>query len=177
MEIEIKFLDVNPQEIEEKLQQLGAKRISDEILEEWLFKKPEWLPVRDRVRIRKGNNKTELAYKETTKKTSEGNPEIEFTINNAESAKMFLEKLSVPMVRHQQKRRIHYELDNVAIDIDFWPLIPPMIEIEEETLEDVKAVARKLQLKQELARDTNQIHQDVYGIDVNARKEMVFTKE
>ncbi|SRR5258706_9028771 len=177
MEIEIKFLDVKPQEIEEKLQQLGAKKVYDEILEEWLFKKPEWLPIGGRVRIRKGNHKIELAYKETTKKTSEGNPEIEFAIDNAESAKMFLEKLDVPMVRYQQKRRIHYKLDNVAIDIDFWPLIPPMIEIEGETLEKIKVVAAKLGLKQETAIDVLQIHQEIYGINLSKVKEMMFTKE
>lgn len=176
-EIEIKFLDINPEEIKLKLKRLNAKKVSDEILEEWIYKDPRWLPFKGRIRIRKEGSKTLLSYKETTKKTSEGNLEIEFHVDNHDAAKAFVDKLNIPLVRHQQKRRIHYELDSIAIDIDFWPLIPPMIEIEGETLEKIKAVAEKLGLKQETAVDALQIHQETYGIDLNKVKEMTFTKE
>lgn len=175
-EIEIKFLDVNPVEIEKKLQSLGAEKISDDIYEEWLFKRPEWINVRGRVRIRKAGKEVTIAYKETTKKTSEGNPEIEFIVSSLEAAHSFIEKMDIPLVRHQQKRRIHYTYNGVSVDIDFWPLIPPLIEIEGKTLLEVKRMARQLDLDEETAVDALQIHQEIYGINLSDIKEMVFTK-
>jgi adenylate cyclase class 2 len=176
-EIEIKFLDVNPDEIEKKLKHLGAEKISDIILEEWLFKKPHWAPFHGRFRIRKSNTTILLAYKETTKETSEGNLEIEFPTQSVEEGMHLMQRLEVPQVRHQQKRRIHYELDGVAIDIDFWPLIPPMIEIEGKSLKQIQTVAKKLGLQQENGLDVLQIHRENYGIDLSNVSEMLFTKE
>lgn len=176
-EIEIKFLDINPDDIEKKLKELGAKKISDEILEEWLFKKPAWTAFSGRIRIRKEGEKVHIAYKETTRKTSAGNLEIEFRVHTLTEALHFVTRLDIPQVRHQQKRRIHYELAGTSIDIDFWPLIPPMIEIEGESLKKIKDVAKKLGLEKEIATDALQIHQEVYGIDLIQVKEMVFTKK
>jgi|SRR5579885_1415772 len=176
-EIEIKFLNIHPGEIEKTLKKLGAKKIADELLEEWLFKKPQWSAFHGRFRIRRSSKQVLLAYKETTQKTSEGNLEIEFPVKNIAEAMHLMKRLEIPQVRHQQKRRIHYELDDVAIDIDFWPLIPPMIEIEGENLQKIKTVAKKLGLQQENALDALQIHQQIYGIDLAKQTEMLFTKE
>lgn len=176
-EIEIKFLNINPNEIEKKLKHLGAQKISDIILEEWIFKKTEWASFHGRFRIRKTNTHIELSYKETTKKTSEGNLEIEFPVQTIQEAFHFIKRMDVPQVRHQQKRRIHHVLDNVFIDIDIWPLIPPMIEIEGPTLKEVKLIAEKLHLPQKVALDLNQIHQKIYGIDLDNMTDMLFTKE
>lgn len=176
-EIEVKYLNINSSSIERKLREIGAKKESDEIYEEWLFKKPEWLNVKGRIRVRKAGNYNTMAYKETTKKTSEGNLEIEFAISDETAALAFLEKLQIPQVRHQQKRRIHYTLGTVSIDIDFWPLIPPLVEIEGPTLSDIHRVAKKLSLGKETAIDALQIHENIYGISLSKIKNMVFTKE
>ena len=175
-EIEIKFLAVNPSAIEAKILLLGAKKVYDHVFEEWIFKKPEWQDYRGRVRIRAEKDKITIAYKETTKKTSEGNIEIEFTVSDKEQAVAFLEKLDVPLARHQQKRRIHFLLGSVEIDIDFWPKIPPMIEIEGKRLEELENVAKQLgfAMKDMCTLDALQIIQDVYHVDLTNVKEYVF---
>ncbi len=175
-EIELKFLEVNPEEVGRKLEKLGAVKEKDEVLEEWIFMKPEWKPVLGRVRVRKSETKVELAYKETTQKTGVGNLEIEFEVSDAEAAGEFVKKMGVKLSRHQQKRRISYRLGEINIDVDFWPRIPPMVEIEGEDRRELEKLARKLgfDLGKVVELDAAQIYRQVYGIDINEIEELVF---
>ncbi|MGI8420453.1 MAG: class IV adenylate cyclase [Candidatus Levyibacteriota bacterium] len=175
-EIEIKFLNVDAAAVESKLLSLGAQKVYDHLFEEWIFQKPEGADSRGRVRVRAEKDKTTVAYKETTKKTSEGNVEIEFSVSDQEQAVQFMQKLGIPLVRHQQKRRIHFLLNNVEIDIDFWPKIPPLIEIEGKTLDELEYVAKQLgfEMKDTCTLDALQIIQDVYHVDLASVREYIF---
>jgi adenylate cyclase class 2 len=175
-EIEIKFLEVDPEDLGKKLTDLGAKKISDQMLEEWIFWREDWKAMRGRVRIRSDAGKVQLAYKETTGDASNGNLEIEFVVSDAEQAKEFMLKMGAELARHQQKRRVHYELKNIAIDIDFWPLIPPYVEIEGDNLEELEQLATQLQLdgRTRTELDAFAIYQDVYHIAIGEMKELVF---
>lgn len=175
-EREIKFLEVDVEKLEKKLQEIGAEKKYDDVFEEWIFIKPEWKAIRGRVRVRKGNGKVELAYKETIQETGQGNIEIEFGITDAKKAKAFIEKMGLENVRHQQKRRIHYIFKGVEIDIDFWPMIPAYVEIEGKSLEQLEAVATQLgfDLTKKVELDAVQIYKDIYGIDVGAVKKLLF---
>ena len=177
-EIELKFLDIDPQAIEEKLQSLGAEKVYDHVFEEWILQKPEWKSYRGRVRVRSEKDAITLAYKETTRSTAEGNTEIEFTVSDKQSVLAFLEKLEISIIRHQQKRRIHFILDEVSIDIDFWPEIPPLLELEAASLKQIEAMVKKLglSLKESCDLDALQVIQDRYNIDVTNRKEYLFKK-
>lgn len=175
-EIEVKFLEVDPDDLEKRLLDLGAKKVSDEMLEEWIYYREDWFPNHGRVRIRKERQNIALAYKESTQDSSKGNTELEFTINNAETAQAFMEKMGAYLARHQQKRRVHFELKNIAIDIDFWPRIPAMVEIEGNDLTELEELAEQLELdntkRSEL--DAFQIYRRIYGIDLDNVKELIF---
>jgi len=175
-EIEIKFLNIDPIELENKLLKVGAEKLSDEMLEEWIYKKPEWAEFQGRVRIRATDKKIKVAYKETVRKSSEGNTEVEFEASNKEQIVEFINKLGIPLVRHQQKRRIHYVINNVSVDIDFWPLIPPLVEIEGENIKDIEAVAVKLDfsLQDVCNLDARQIIKNIYHVDIDALTEYTF---
>jgi adenylate cyclase class 2 len=174
-EIEVKLLEIDPVEMETKLLALGAKKIFDDVFEEWLFDREEWASFRGRVRVRKTNTGVFLAYKETTKDSSKGNLEIEFEVPSAETAISFVEKIGIPFARHQQKRRVHYEIGKLSVDVDFWPKIPPYVEIEGETLDEIEDLVKKLELKNKRTElDARQIYKDVYGIDISEIKELVF---
>ena len=175
-EIEIKFLNVDAAAIEAKLLSLGAQKVYNHVFEEWILAKPEWQNYRGRVRVRAEQDKTTMAYKETTKKTSEGNIEIEFTVSDQKQALQFLDKIGIPVVRHQQKRRIHFLLNNVEIDIDFWPKIPPLVEIEGKSLDELTYVAQQLgfDMKDTCTLDALQIIQEIYHVDLSGVKEYVF---
>lgn len=175
-EIEIKFLNIDVQETKKRLNEIGAKLEYDELFEEWLFARPEWKAKRGRVRLRKQSNKLLLAYKETLQETSKGNTEIEFEVLNKEAALEFLLKLDFEEPRYQQKRRIHYVIEDVSVDIDFWPLLPPMIEIEAPSLAKAEHVASKLgfTIADACNLDAFQIYTTVYNIDLNSITNLVF---
>jgi len=175
-EIEVRFLNINPSDLEAKLIKLKAEKISDEMFEEWLFSQPEWEKSHGRVRLRKQSQKIELSYKETTQATSKGNLEIEFTVNNETAALEFLNKLGFKNPRHQQKRRVHFVLGDISIDIDFWPKIPPCLEIEGPNLKQIREVVKKLGLdmKDRCELDAFQTYKQIYGIDLTEVTELVF---
>lgn len=175
-EIEVKFLDVDPVAMEELLEDVGAERVFDEVFEEWIFQKAEWLPVHGRVRLRMNQDKAILTYKETVRDSSEGNTEIEFLVSDRDQALAFIEKMGIPMIRHQQKRRIHYKFDGAVVEIDFWPQIPPLVEIEADSKETIERVATKLGFDMENAceMDARRVIKDIYGVDVDSMKEYVF---
>ena len=148
------------------------------MFEEWLYAKPEWKSFSGRVRIRKDGERVQVAYKETRQETSKGNIEIEFEVSDVKAAQEFLEKMGLTDPRHQQKRRISYKLDGVGIDIDFWPKIPPYVEIEAPTLKEIETVARKvgLDMKNVCNLDALQVIQQVYHVDLSGVKEYIFDK-
>lgn len=178
-EIEVKFLNIDVAKTQNKLKELGAKKEYDELFEEWLYARPEWKAKRGRVRLRKQSNKLLLAYKETLQETSKGNTEIEFEVSNKNDALEFLSKLGFDEPRYQQKRRIHYVLGGVSIDIDFWPLLPPMIEIESTSLKKAEKVAQQLgfDLNNACNLDAFQIYTQIYKIDLNTIKDLRFDLE
>lgn len=175
-EIEVRFLEVDVDDLEKRLKTLGTKKLSDSILEEWLFVRPEWKERNGRLRIRKGPDKVEVAYKETTQNTSKGNKEIEFEIDTIEKALEFVEKMGLTNPRHQQKRRISYLLNDVSIDIDFWPQIPPYVEIEADSLDKIEEAAKKLgfDMKEVCTLDAFQVIKQIYKIDLVQTSEYVF---
>lgn len=175
-EIEIKFLDIDPVEMEKRLIAVGAKKEWSRLFEEWIYEKDEWLSVWGRVRVRNDGHKTTVSYKETLRDSGLGNPEIEFESDNLSSIFIFLEKMGLKKVRHQQKKRTHFVFDGLFMDIDFWPKIPPLLEIEGSQKEYLDALASKLGLDpaKSVQLDTFQIYKQVYKIDIILSPELVF---
>ena len=64
-EIEAKILEVNSQNIEEKLTSLGAKKIFDENIQTFFFdfKDGTIINAKNVLRLRKEQNKTEITFK------------------------------------------------------------------------------------------------------------------
>lgn len=174
-EIEVKYLDINVRELQTLLKKLGAKKLFDSIFEEWLFYKTEWSGRSGRIRIRKHGKVIKMAYKETLTSTLTGNFETEFVVDDLESATQFAKKMS-PQRRHQQKRRISYELKGVMVDIDFWPRLPPMVEIEGPTKKIVEKMAKTLKLEkyERSELDAYWVYKKVYNINLDKVTELVF---
>lgn len=150
-EIEIKFLEVDVPALKNKLAELGAEDLGEDLLSEITFldKDLEWKKeraTRNRfVRLRKTKKGIFLTYKSQYEK--EGRPyaeEIEVTVSNMDKAKDLLKATGLIDYRVQEKRRHTFELDDCVIDIDSWPLIPPYVEIEGPSEDQVKRVVEKL---------------------------------
>jgi len=76
--------------------------------------------------------------------------EIEFTVDDFDKAKQFIEALGYQELLRYDKYREVYELDGCHIMLDELPY-GPFVEIEGDSVEDIQRVAKKLRLRWEAA--------------------------
>lgn len=148
LEIEARFIEIDVDKIVEKAISLGGNDKGEHLLDEIIFydKDLTWSDLGKYARLRSCNGKHVFTYKEITSDTIDGAEEIEFTVDNPDQLKDFLSKMELVPFRHQQKRRKKIVFDGVFLDIDSWPKIPPMLEIEGESEEIIRSIAEKLGL-------------------------------
>lgn len=142
-EIECRFLEVDKDALVTKLRELGAKDEGEVLLEEVIIYGPHnaWKDEPRFVRIRKTGDTTKLTYKEHRSQSLGGAHEIEFAIEDLGKAAAFFEAIGFPPFRWQQKKRHTLELHSVTFDIDTWPTLPPYVELEGKSEEDLKRAA------------------------------------
>ncbi len=145
-EIEVKFLEVEKSALIQKLQNLDAKDLGEELISEQIFHDAagEWYKQRKFARIRKTGKGIFFTYKHVEQRTATGTVEIEFSIAEPGKVKSFLEALGLVMDREQEKRRHKFKLGEVIVDIDTWPKIPTYVELEGPSEEQIKEAAAKL---------------------------------
>lgn len=179
MEIEARFINLSREDIERKLEELDAKKIFESMFEEWLFfykGNPDWDDNHRRVRVRTDGKTTWLTYKANVTWAVDSTQEVELTVSSAKDAVKFVEALDIPRQRYQEKKRVEYRLGDITFDLDFWPKIPMVLEIEAPSEERVKKGVELLGLQWQDAVFVDQkvLHQQYYGIDLNDLKEYTF---
>ena len=144
-EIECRLLEIDVEEIKNKLHQSGAKFIGDYLQMRYCYdfhpvKKGSW------IRLRTNGESTTLTIKEIESNHIDGTKECEIIVSDFETTDELLNKLGYFARSKQENRRIQYMLDGVEIDIDFWPYIPTYVEFEAENEADIKRVFDVLDL-------------------------------
>lgn len=179
-EIECRFLEINKQELIKKLVDLGAVDEGEQMIEETVIYDQElkWRDEQRFVRLRKIGDKTKLTYKDQKVQTVDGTFEIEFEIEDYQKAELLFEKIGLFPFRHQQKIRHTFSLDGVTIDIDTWPLIPTYVELEGESEQALKDVAKKLDLDWNKAdfHNARWVIENVYNIPVGTFRWYTFER-
>jgi len=146
-EIEVRFLEIDEEELKKKLREFSAQDHGEDFLEEVIFydKAMRWRDKEGKfVRLRKSKKGIYLSYKHHQAERADGTEEIELKIDNLEKAEVFLDRIGLVAYRHQQKKRHSFELDGVTLDIDTWPRIPTYVELEGQSEDALKQVAIKL---------------------------------
>lgn len=173
-EIEAKILEVNVEDVIAKLNALGAKKIGEKMQKRFVYDfnlkiENSW------IRLRTDGAKTTLTVKEIHNDGIDGTKELEIIVDDFEKTNLLLEKLGYIAKGYQENKRISYILDNVEIEIDFWPQIPPYLEIEAKTIPEVEAMIKKLgfDISQSTSISTIKVYKK-YGIDLEAIKELKF---
>jgi adenylate cyclase, class 2 len=135
--IELRVLEIDVKKTIQKLENLWAIKVWEKNMKRYIY---DFSPKKDNnwIRLRTDGIRTTLTIKKIEKETIDGTKELEIVVDNFEKTHLFLEKLGYCHKRYQENNRISYELDDVQIEIDFWPLIPPYMEIEGNSEEDVK---------------------------------------
>lgn len=147
LEIELKILEIDPQEIEGKFLRLGAKKEgtvlvvdkSFDFSNRFLHKK------RQLLRLRALGDKFFLTHK---KKTQENKifkiiEETETEIGDIKTMEIILKKLGLNIVKCREKKRTSFVLGKARCEIDEYPKIPPYLEIEGPKKE-ILSIVKKL---------------------------------
>lgn len=148
-ELEAKFCILNPNSMEERLKQVGAKQTHPRMHEYNLrFDTPNQdLTHQHRLlRLRK-DSANHLTYKgpATIHSGVISREEIEFTVGDFDTATTFLHALGYKINNIYEKYRTTYQLDELHITLDELPY-GIFVEIEGPNAEGIKAVASKLGL-------------------------------
>ena len=146
-EIEAKFLNVNHDEIRNKLKVLGAtceqpmrlmRRKNYDYPDSRLEKIGGWVRVRDE------GDKTTLAYKQLNHRGVDGTKEVSVVVNSFDDTCLLLDNIGLEMKSYQETRRESWTLNDIQIELDEWPWVKPYIEIEAKSEESMFELAEKL---------------------------------
>lgn len=161
-ELEVKVLNVDLDEMEEKIKLIGGILISEESQINTLIDSDDnyieeevdgYLRIRETKDKISGDNKITLTLKKNlqNKKLRE-NIEINTEISDKESMLKTLELLGYKVKNEGYKERTSYQIDGVRFDLDRWDkeTYPyPYMEIEVEDEESLDLVVNMLDIKKE----------------------------
>lgn len=181
-EFEVKFINLDVDKLKKKLGSLGAefvgsfdyKRKNYDFLGYPLAEKNAWVRVRDE------GERVVMTYKQRLNADSKtmrdgGMKEIEIEVSDFHIADQLLRALGMIEKFYEENKRERYILEGVEIDIDYWPLIPPYVEIEGSDWKNVKKVSIMLgfDFSEHLKCSTMQIYK-MNGIDENSYSVLTF---
>lgn len=172
-EYEIRVLEINKEEMMEKLEKLGATKKGKFEQRRYVYdlrpaEKGKW------IRLRTNGKVTSLTYKDIVSNTVDGTKEVEFEVEDFDRANEFLERIGFESRSYQENERVQYILDDVEIDIDTWPMIPTYMEIEGKSEEQVLNMKKLLNIDESKVTTLNcdDIYKQIYKIDISTIKEL-----
>ncbi len=181
-EIEAKWLNVDKDELRAKLKKIGAELVQPERLmvrsvfdfaDGSLEAKKGWVRVRDE------GDKTTLSYKQLNDRTLHGTKEVTVAVDDFEATCMFLENIGLERKSYQETKRESWKLGDIEIELDTWPWIPSLVEIEAPDEKQLKETADKLGLDYDKALhgSVETAYQAVYDVteeEINTWPEIKF---
>lgn len=172
-EFETKVLNIDVAKITKKLLGLGVKKEPEVLMKRWVFDidplKDEWLRLRDDGR------KVTLTYKCKSGFGIDETEEIEVTVGDFQKTAQILSKLKFKGKYYQENKRTAFRLKDIEFTIDFWPRIPPYLEVESSSEEKVKEGLALLGLENKDAGNlTVKEVYSKYGLDLHSFGELKF---
>ena len=149
-EIEVKFINIDIEQIREKLRTAGA--VCEQpmrLMKRALIEEPHHLERHSFIRIRDEGDKITLTYKRREDQAAskiDGTKEIEVEVSNFEDTVELFKEAGWEYKTFQESKRETWKLGTAEVVIDEWPWLQPYIEIEAETEDEVKAAAEQLEL-------------------------------
>lgn len=144
-EFEAKFVDVNIEDIRQRLQSLGAKLEKPmRLMRRVVIDTPEMKKKNAFVRVRDEGHRTTITYKQFDELSVDGAKEHEVIVSDFDEAAALLAAAGLAYTSFQESKRETWTHEDVEIVIDEWPRLSPYIEIESVSSDKVKAFAEKL---------------------------------
>lgn len=152
IEFETQVLGIDPEEISKKLRALGAEEKDEVFSKRWVFDiaclNAENPGMGEWIRLRQSGSKTAITYKHKKGTGTDETEEIEVLVDDFEKTAIILGKLNCFIGQYyQENKRKQFILGDLEFDIDYWPNIPPFLEIESSSKERVEDGLKMLGLE------------------------------
>jgi adenylate cyclase, class 2 len=127
------------------------------------------------IRLRDTGSEITLCVKEIRRDAIDGTHEVEVTVDDFAATNELLVLLGFSPKSYQENRRTSFTLDGARLEIDEWPRIPPYLEIEADSRDEVVRVAALLDCPEDqlTAENTMKVYAR-YAIDLGAIPELYF---
>lgn len=146
-EIEAKFLNINHDQIRQRLREAGATLEKPmRLMRRTVFDYPDGRIEHDwgRLRVRDEGDKITITFKNRGK--DQYSNEIETTVGSYEVMLELLQAIGLKAVSVQETKRETWHYQNVEVVLDEWPWVKPFMEIEGKSEPDIQACAAVLGL-------------------------------
>lgn len=149
-EIEVKFCDIGIDTMRETLSRAGA--VCEQpmrLMKRALIEEPSHAAEHSFLRIRDEGDKITLTFKRRANPanpTIDNTKEIEVVVSSFDDTVELFREAGWEYKTFQESRRETWKLGPAEIVIDEWPWLPPYIEIEAETEDEVRSAAEALGL-------------------------------
>ncbi len=181
-EIEAKFLNIDPDDLREKLLGIGAVMKYPEILMKrnvYDDKEGNLRKIGGWVRVRDEGDVVTMSYKQLNDRTVHGTKEVTVIVNDFATTCLFLESVGFVSKSYQETKREKWMLGEAEITIDTWPWIPTFVEIEALDEDSLKGIAAKLGFdwSKALHGSVETAYQAVYDVtedEIDSWKEILF---
>ncbi|MFA7286072.1 MAG: class IV adenylate cyclase [Patescibacteria group bacterium] len=155
MEYEVKFLNIDPEAIQEKLAGIGAEKVGEFFYRRSVFDYPDWRLDKEAswLRLRDEGNQVTLTFKKRIgvkasdgSTQDEGMEELEVVVNDFAEMHNILLRLGFIEKHYVENRRIRWRKGDIEFDIDTYPAIATYLEIEGKSWEAVDGAIHELGL-------------------------------
>ncbi|HMS23700.1 MAG TPA: class IV adenylate cyclase [Candidatus Saccharibacteria bacterium] len=146
-EIEVKFLDVDFDDIRKKLKSINASQTQPmRVLRRSILDYPgnKLQKNNSYVRVRDEGDKITLTYKQFVGEGIDAAREAETEVDSYSNTITLLENIGLKVVTEQETKRETWKINDVEVVLDMWPWLDPYIEIEGNSEDSIKQIAEKL---------------------------------
>jgi adenylate cyclase class 2 len=147
-EIEVKFLNIDIDDVRSKLTDAGAQLQQPmRLMKRALVEEPHHRAEHSFLRIRDEGDKVTLTFKRRSDplgRTVDSVKEIEVTVSNFDDTVELFREAGWEYTTFQESKRETWHYKNVEVVIDEWPWIKPYIEIEGESENAIKSASEDL---------------------------------
>lgn len=174
IEFEGKILDIDPDNTEQLIVDTSDHKLGERFMRRYVYDitpgdKSKW------IRLRESGDDITLTVKQITSDAIDGTHEIEVSVDDFAATNALLGMLGFTAKSYQETKRTSFILDGAQVEIDSWPRIPPYLEIEAGSEDEVIRVAQLLGYNETdlTGENTIKIYAH-YGIDLNTIPELRF---
>lgn len=130
------------------------------------------------IRLRQSNENITLAVKYILDNHGgivQNLMETEISVSSFEKTDEILQQLGFVHKSYQEKKRVIFEIDGHEVDFDFWPGIPPFMEFEGKSVEELKQITTLLEYSMDdvVSCTADEVYK-MYGKNMLAERKLIF---